>query len=391
MNNFVYNSEGEKDETDPGLMIPRYVASGRTAPNGKVYPDVLKEDEDNLVPVRSIVTKRKGRLHEVTPDLFSKRFLKASFPDGSAVGMSLGTSMTEGSTQKTLGLKHGGHERVLDTSGNLIAPKDCEFREEGKFIILKVRGGELRYPRPSNLVTLGKDKFKQGEIICSAYHTTSPVYALNATLKLFWAKGSTGARYFEKDSVIMADCYAYEDGVIKYKENPKTGEPEVYIGSRRYLYNPESLYYFPDGAKIKKFQRFCSGIADMPRVAADLGDDINSIFNIFRKQYYELNSPTFRSKGVVALGKGDMSQEILEVVFAGLIRVDRGEDGKVVDVDYLGTQRSILNRDSFFTTLSYGWSKKVVTRAIKGELNLEPDIMSQTVLGLLLDNKLDER
>lgn len=87
-------------------MIPRYIASGRTAPNGKVYPEVLKKNEDDLVPVRSVITKEKGKLHEVTPDLFPKRFKAASFPNGSAVGISLGTSLTEGTTQGILGLNY---------------------------------------------------------------------------------------------------------------------------------------------------------------------------------------------------------------------------------------------------------------------------------------------
>lgn len=389
LNNYVYNEEGEPDEGDPGLLIPRYIASGRTAPNGKVYPEVSRKNEDDLVPVRSIVTKEKGKLYEITPDLFSKRFKTASFPNGSAVGASLGTSFTEATTQGVLGLKHGGHERVQDTTGNLYAPKDCEFREEGKFIILKVRGGELKYPRPSNLVTLGKDKFKEGEIVCAAYHTTSPIYNLNSTLKLLWAKGSNGVKYFEKDIVNLTDCYAYEDGTISYKENAKTGEIEVWIGSRRYSYSPESIYYFPDGSKIKKYQRFCSGVADMSRVASDLGGDINSIFQIFRRQFYALNSKSYQKSGLVS--PGDMQEEIVELVFAGLINIGRNEKtNKIEQVDYLGTQRAIMNRKSFFTTLSYGWSSKVISRALKGELNLESDIMSQTVLGLLLNDKLDQ-
>lgn len=86
-------------------MIPRYKASGRTAPDGKVYGEVSKKNERDLVPVRSVVTKRSGKIHEVTPDQLSKKFKTASFPDGSAIGMSLGTSLTEGTTQGILGLR----------------------------------------------------------------------------------------------------------------------------------------------------------------------------------------------------------------------------------------------------------------------------------------------
>ena len=77
LNNYTFTREGE-DKDNEGLMIPRYLASGRTAPNGKVYPEVARTNEDDLVPVRSIVKKRTGDINMVTPDLLSKRFLQAS-------------------------------------------------------------------------------------------------------------------------------------------------------------------------------------------------------------------------------------------------------------------------------------------------------------------------
>ena len=92
LNNYTFQKEGE-DKDDPGLLIPRYVASGRTAPDGKVYSDVSRQNEDDLVPVRSVVTKDKGDLTVVTPDMLSKKFLKTNIPDGSSIGLSLGTSL----------------------------------------------------------------------------------------------------------------------------------------------------------------------------------------------------------------------------------------------------------------------------------------------------------
>ncbi len=105
LNNFVYH-EGE-DKDNPGLLIPRYKALGRTAPSGEVYPMSYagKPDENDLVPVRSIVTKNKGDLNTVTPDLIGKKFYDLT--DGAAIGYSFATSLTEGTTQAALGLKHG--------------------------------------------------------------------------------------------------------------------------------------------------------------------------------------------------------------------------------------------------------------------------------------------
>ena len=205
LNSYVYHSEGE-DTDNPGILIPRYKALGRTAPNGEVYPTTFtgKPSEDDLVPVRSIVTKRKGDLNTITPDLIGIYKFK-DLTDGSALGISFATSLTESTTQEILGLKHGGHERVLDKTGYLKAPKACTFREEGKFIYLKVRGKELKYPRPSNLVTLGKDKFEEGENVCCAYITSSPIMRLRSLLKVINAKAGKALRYYEKDDIICEE------------------------------------------------------------------------------------------------------------------------------------------------------------------------------------------
>ena len=61
----------------------------------------------------------------------------------------------------------------------------------------------------------------------------------------------------------------------------------------------------------------------------------------------------------------------------------------IKDVDYMGSQKSILNKKSFYTVLSFGYSSKIVDKAIKGDVNLDGDVMTNAVLGLLLNNKLD--
>lgn len=290
-------------------------------------------------------------------------------------------------------MKHGGHERVILKEGYLFAPKDCEFREEGRWMYLKVRGGELKYPRPDNLVTTGKTKFNKDELICTAYATTSPIYKLNALVSLFKAKASAGTRYFEKDSVIVSDCYAYEDGVIRYVEN-KVGDIEVWIGSRQYDYNPECMYYLPEGTEVKKFQRFASGVVNMNHVISELGDNINDIYLIFRKQFYTLTDGGFLKKGgeygVTSLSSSQ--EELVELLFTSLIGVHRDpETNNIDEIEYLGTQSGVMNKKSFYTVLSYGYSSRVVSRALKGDLNLAGDVMTETILGLLLNNKLDDK
>lgn len=386
LNNYVYQ-EGE-DLDNPGLLIPRYKALGRTAPNGKVYSEapVGRPNEDDLVPVRSIVTKRKGDLSVVTPDLIGKKF--KDFTPGAAIGLSFATSFTESTTQSALGLKHGGHERVLGQDGYLVAPRPCTFREEGKWIYLKVRGDELKYPRPDNLVTLNKDKFEKDEEVCCAYTTTSPIYKLNALIKLMQAMPSKGKRYYEKDNVITSDCYALNSGKIRYEEDAR-GDIRVYIGDQEYQYNPLCMYYYPEGTDIKKFDRICSGVVNMNQVAAVLGpQNLNDIYLIFRKQMYTLTDPGFLSSGVSSLSA--TQEEIIEMLFTGLVRTEYNpKDMTLTEVEYMGNQKSVLNKKSFYTVLSYGYSSKIVDKAIKGDVNLDGDVMTNTILSLLLDNRLD--
>ena len=384
LNNYVYH-EGE-DKENAGLLIPRYKALGRTAPNGKVYPDkpLVGGSEDDLVPVRSIITKFKGDVETVTPDLIGTKF---KFTDGAAIGLSFSSSLTESTTQSALKLKHGGKERVLSQDGYLKAPKQCTFREDGKWIVLKTRTGELKYPRPDNLVTLDKTEFEKDENVCCAYSTTSPIYKLNALIELMKARRSNGQRYFEKDKIIVSDCYALNDGVISYTED-KRGNMVVKIGDVEYQYNPQCMYYFPDGAAVKKYDRICSGVINMQHVVNVFGPDINSIYLVFRKQFYTLVDGNFVKTGLSDLHS--VQEELIELLFTGLIKVDYDPvKDKIEEIEYQGNNTAVLNKKSFYTILSYGFSSKVVGKALKGDLNLDGDVMTDTVLGLLLNDKIN--
>ena len=389
LNSFVYH-EGV-DVNNPGILLPRYKAGGRTAPDGTLYPEknikATAESENDLVPVRSIISKNTGDLSTVTPDLIGTKF--KDLTDGTAIGLSFATSLTEGSTQSALGLKHGGHERILDKSFYLKAPEKCDFREEGTWLYLKSKKGELKYPRPINFVNVGKDKFEKGESVGVAYQTVSPISQVNTLIDFIGARRSAGSRYYEKDTVIISDCYAYEDGVINYVEEGGS-IVEVRIGSKSYQYNPKCIYYYPEGSQVKKFDRICSGVVNMSRVISGLGNNLSDIYLIFRKQFLTISDKDFQKTGVSSLS--GTQEELIELLFRGLTLIEYDPKKlEIESIEYKGSQRSITSRNSFFTVLSYGYGSQVVNRAIKGEIELTGDIMAETVLGLLLNNKLDEK
>ena len=262
-------------------------------------------------------------------------------------------------------------------------------REEDKFLYLECNsGGELKYPRPENIVLSPSKSFKGGDIIGTAYHTESPTMKLNSLIKLTRATGGRGIRYFEKDDVYFSECYAYESGTITYKLD-KSGDIVVEIGGIRYSYNPRCMYYYPEGTKIEKYQRFCSGVVDMGRVVSRLRDNIQDMYVIFRKQYYTLIAGWDYDKE--GLGPGSIQEELCEMLFISLLNVDYDEDTeKIRDIQYLGTNSGIMNNGSFYTMISYGYASRVVSKALKGDSELKRDVMTDTVLGLLIQNKLDD-
>ena len=194
------------------------------------------------------------------------------------------------------------------------------------------------------------------------------------------------SRYYEKDDVLISDCYSYEAGEIHYFIDADTDEIQVKIGNDYYDYSPESIYFFPEGSSIKKHQRFCNGVCNIRKVTSDLNDP-REVYDIFRKQIYESSSGDYANTGII--GDGDNNEEIVEVTFASLTHTSISDEGKR-DIDYMGVRGGIMDNDSFYTLLSYGYSGKVVNRALKGDIELKDDSSTRIVLGLLLNGGIDK-
>ena len=64
---------------------------------------------------------------------------------------------------------------------------------------------------------------------------------------------------------------------------------------------------------------------------------------------------------------------------------------KIKDIEFRGTNSGIMDNNSFYTVLSWGFASKAVSKAMSGELKMKGDLMTETILGLLLNDKLDEK
>jgi GNAT superfamily N-acetyltransferase len=79
-------------------------------------------------------------------------------------------------------------------------------------------------------------------------------------------------------------------------------------------------------------------------------------------------------------GKG-VAEEIIEFLFTGLTKITYDpKTQEIEDIEYNGTQKSITRGTSFYTALSYGYGSKVVSGAVKGDVNLSGDVITIIVV-----------
>ena len=126
------------------------------------------------------------------------------------------------------------------------------------------------------------------------------------------------------------------------------------------------------------FDRICSGVINMQHVISEV-KDLNDIYLIFRKEVFTLTDKDFPKTGITDLH--GTQEEIIEFLFTGLTKITYDpKTQEIEDIEYNGTQKSITRGTSFYTALSYGYGSKVVSGAVKGDVNLSGDVITIIVV-----------
>lgn len=358
-----YTYRDAYDPENPGIFIKKKRAAGRTTLEGEIVPVNSSEE---LIKVRSLVTTRQNRA-VITKDLISN---KIKYQDYANIGISLITSLSASLTQGMLALKHGGNLFNLEPDNGLSAGVDIDRVELlEQFIILYSKDQKFVLPRPSNWVTNFSTTggYKKGEIIGYAYHPVTPSYKLDCFIALSKARKVRASKQFEKNKIEFSACYALEEGVIKYKRNPD-GELEIVIGDKVYPYNPESLYFLPEGTKVKKFERFCSGLIDLDFYLRN-SREVEEGYYFFREQMYEMTS------GLV--------DELIEFFFRLIVKKNR--QGQLINK---GVINAIHESNSFFTEVAFEDYKKAFNKLEPTGTELVDDLFGRSNLPLLLNSHL---
>lgn len=195
------------------------------------------------------------------------------------IGIDMMTSFSEPVTQSALGLKHGGREyNYTEESYRVKSP--CKIiGKEGSFIIVNENGNELKYPVPASSEVTTKSVLDKGEILYSSTakeHVTAPLAKVSKFIDSI-------TMIDQLKDAILSDCYALGEGTIHYDISAM----KVNIGGISHNYNPKDIYYYPEGAMIRKFTRISSGTLDIRYASSILKDD-RLTFIIFRKQIHKL-------------------------------------------------------------------------------------------------------
>lgn len=351
----------ELDEENDGILMSMKRAEGRTTLKGDI---IGKSSSDELVKVRSIITSHKGS-GIITRDMLPSMF---KYKHGSRIGMSLISSLTEQLTQGGLKLKHGGDLYNLDPNDRIKAPENGRLEVLGNHLIFHGDSkSDYLYPKSSMFIQnySPNDRYKKGEPFAVNYHAVTPSYALDCIIKLCLARSTNNDKSFANNKKLVSECYAINDGVVKYDTE---GEYiRVYVGDVEYTYNPDCLYFLPEGTPVKKFDRICTGVLDMKSMVYKVTDYIE-LYYYFRKQFLELIS--------------EVSDEMIEFVYTLLTK--KHEDS----IEINSVLKNIHGSESFFKSLAFGHAAKSFEKIGYEGMDFVADPITQVILSLVVSNQI---
>lgn len=364
-----YHSE-LKDPNNIGIFLPHNRCEGRTTIDGK---KVRKSSSDKLIRVKSIAVSDKSY---ICPEHISS----VSFPPDEtteAFGLRVMTTLTEAFTQEGLSLKHSGSfvqvpiqnrlTHTANTKGEAVPDNDK------KILYIKDEKGKVvsEYPLPDQFDILHPKVQGKDHYIGTTLATASAGLRLDIMITVMSAKKAMPDEGLSKNVIELSNCFAPVDGKIEYD-----------FVNRTYSIGGEDMgkiidgavYYYPQGTKVKKFDRVMSYPLD-PQWYFKKGYPIEDVYSMFRKEFREL--------------AGNLTEELLEVLFHLLVN----KDFKSGEHTYMGSTRGITKgNNSFFAQLSFERGKSAISKLAAGELKFENDIFTRNILDhMILSAKVPEK
>lgn len=351
----------DHDPENYGILLPRYRCEGRTTTSGERIGKSLKEDETDLVRVRSVVMSKKG---VVSTDMFSDKF--GFDTKNSRVGISMASSFTESLTQALLGLKHGGAAKQIPDDFIIKATEDCELiAQDEHTYTLKIGDEQKVYPLSSLMRfvegTYANGKgYHKGDPIVELVNPLPPTLKLEMVIKLIGANSTLSHNAMTRANVTTAISYTLDGGKIHY-DYP---EKRLFIGSKVYEYDDEAAYYFAEGEVLPPVTKFRSGVMtpSMALPPNPTNEDIEKVYQSYRDQIYRIS------------GKNIVNEDLMEVMFRSCL----------VDGVYMNVTSAVQANSSTLSAISYGWASRSLSEIIDEPKIVTNDPMSNVLLNYMM-------
>lgn len=267
------------------------------------------------------------------------------------------TSLSEGGVQRGLSLKHGGALFGIQDEDKFAALDDCELNiGEKSFSLTYLDGRFEEYPKmPSYVFLVGEGKVKKGTIIFMLPKLVTFSYVLDCVIKTCSALGRVAMQEV-KNKIEFSRCMCLsEESKIEYDFENEF----MYVDSTKFKLDNKSVYFHPNGAKVKLGQKFKSGVENIRALSGRL--TYLELFYVFRSQFRHFMPTT--------------AEEIVEVLY--YLVTDKS--GK-----FVGVNSTNLHSDSFFPRMGYGHAAKGLKAATKGEMFIKDDSYTSAIINPFL-------
>jgi hypothetical protein len=350
------------DKTNIGILLPHKKAEGRTTLDGKI---LRKSASDSLVRVKSVAVTDKNY---ICPEHLNQ----VTFPPEEtppAFGLRATTSLTEQMTQAGLSLKHSGSFVQVPEENRLTNKRDSPgkvvINNEDKIINIVDDKGKIseQYPLPNRFDVINDTVSKKGSYIGTTLQTASAGLPLDVMIKMMSARKAMPDEGLAKNKITLSNSYSPWDGEIKYDF-----EKGVYFIGNKLMgkIDPTAVYYWPQGYKIKKYDKVHSHPLDVKWYFKNK-IPIDDVYFIFRKEF--------------VYWAGNLTEELVEVLFHLLVN----KDFKTGSHEFLGTNKGVTKgNSSFFAQLSFEKGKDAIQRLSSGVLKFENDIFTRNILDHLI-------
>lgn len=306
--------------------------------------------------------------------------------DGSVIGVSFATGITEQLTQAALGFKHGGSLTMLDKV-SVTAPIMMKYVGiQDEYVVFKAMenwkgtnfktGSEIKY-----YITTGRgislcfdpDKTPGGEIFIPGREIIKKSIQVGADdplAKLFTMTKAKGCGVLGRQ-LPRAMSWTINSGKVSYGKN------KVYIGDYEYDLDQDQLYVLPEGYEAREAEQLCSGVPDM--VA------LKKLNNKIRPKDYGVLYAVFYYyiKSVDKFKK--FNSEPLECLFKSIVTND------------FDVQKAVENNPEFLNKLFHGGAirqfQNLITEVMVGKkegTTFGIDYVHSKRVEQMIEEKLDE-